>query len=59
MSLEKRSNAEISVDLAAVAGFEQSRDSESPASIESCLPSEDTTEYRATLTYVQPGELGA
>ena len=49
MSLEKGLNAAISPDASAVARFEQSRDSDAPASIESCLPAEDTAEYRTTL----------
>ena len=40
---------DISVDTAAVARFEQARDGESPASIESCLPAQDTAEYSVTL----------
>ena len=49
MSLKERSNADGSVDAVAVARFEQSYESDSPASIESCLPAQDTAEYRTTL----------
>ena len=47
MSPEQR--LDTGVDTAAVARFEQARDGESPASIESCLPGEGTAEYSATL----------
>ena len=47
--MSQKKTSDTIVDAAAVARFEQARDSESPASIESCLPGEGAAEYRVTL----------